>query len=114
MLPEQVENVIVTNSLSTSLMPDLLQAASLNTAAAYKSLLSLPGIDSSIIADVQLAAKQAYVLAFKMVYLIAVAFGVLAIFCAAFTKTIPKDKKAMQRAVRMENERNAETINEKV
>jgi hypothetical protein len=42
--------------------------------------------------------------AFKLVYLVALAFGGLAIIAAAFTKTIPKEKKTMQRAIHLENE----------
>ncbi|KAF2159259.1 hypothetical protein M409DRAFT_71149 [Zasmidium cellare ATCC 36951] len=103
-LPKKVSPVIQSHDIPSADVAALLQAAALNTAAAYESLVESIGASASVIADVQMAVKLAYVQAFKMVYLVAIAFGVVAIICAAFTKSIPKERKTMQRAVRMENE----------
>ena len=51
-----------------------------------------------------MAVKYAYVDAFKLVYLVALAFGGLAIVAASLTKTIPKERKTSERAIHMENE----------
>ena len=100
-LPVKLAPVIKSNDIDSSVVPLLLQAAALNTADAYDAV---PGITPQIIADAAMAVKYAYVDAFKLVYLVALAFGGLAIIAAAFTKTIPREKKTRMRAIRMENE----------
>lgn len=59
-----------------------------------------------------LANKQSYVQAFRLVYLVAIAFGGAAIISALFTKTIPKEVKTAQRAVHLENEKSKKEANE--
>lgn len=108
-LPGQVAIVVARHKIPASVVPGLLQAGTLNTAAAYQAL-SESNIDATVVSDLQMAAKVAYVQAFRMVYLVAIAFGALAVVCAAFTKSIPAEKKLMQRAVRMENEARAEDV----
>ncbi|KAK3114960.1 hypothetical protein LTR53_006186 [Teratosphaeriaceae sp. CCFEE 6253] len=103
-LPKQMAIVISSNNIPASSAASLAKAAALNTAAAYKAALGLPGVTAAAVAQAQLAAKLSYVQGFRLVYLIAVAFGGIAIICAAFTRSIPKEKKTMERAVRMENE----------
>lgn len=103
-LPKKVSPIIQFRNIPSADVPALLHAAALNTAAAYESLIDSIGASASLVADVRMAVKLAYVQAFKMVYLVAIAFGVVAIICAACTKSIPKERKTMQRAVRMENE----------
>jgi hypothetical protein len=100
-LPAKMAPVISEYDLPNSVATDLIQAAALNTADAYAEV---PGINSRIIAAASMAVKYAYVDAFKLVYLVALAFGGLAIIAAAFTQTIPKERKTMQRAIHMENE----------
>lgn len=85
-------------------MPVILQAAVLNTATSYHSLLGLPNVTAVVVTEIQMAVKEAYVQAFRMVYLVAITFGGLAILSALFTRSIPKHMKTMQRAVKMENE----------
>ncbi|KAK6437671.1 hypothetical protein LTR95_006131 [Oleoguttula sp. CCFEE 5521] len=109
-LPKKMAPVIAANNISASSAASLLKSAALNTAAAYKSALSLPGVTATVIGSTQRAVKLAYVDAFKMVYLIALAFGGVAIICAAFTKSIPRERKTMRRAVKMENETKVEDI----
>ena len=101
-LPVKMAPVIHNYNVPASVVPDLLQAAALNTADAYAALPK--SITPSVLAATQMAVKYAYVDAFKLVYLVAIAFGVLAITAAFFTKTIPKERKTLQRAIRMENE----------
>lgn len=100
-LPKQMASVISSNDISQADARDLLAAAALNTAEAYESV---PNISPTIVEASQRAVKLAYVEGFKLVYLVAIAFGVLACTAAFFTKTIPKEKKTMHRAIRMENE----------
>jgi hypothetical protein len=103
-LPANVYKLTSANHLSSSTTSAILKAASMNTAAAYKALLQLPGVTQILVADLEMAVKESYVQAFKMVYLIALAFGGVAILCAGFTRSIPREKKTGQRVVRMENE----------
>jgi hypothetical protein len=79
----------------------LLSAASLNTAAAYKSV---PGITTAVTRAAGLAVKKAYVSAFRTTYLAAIGFGAAAIIAAFFTMDIDRGMKSSNRAVRLENE----------
>ena len=101
-LPVEMAPVIKNYNVPASAVPDLLGAAALNTPDAYAALPK--SITPKILAATQMAVKYAYVDAFRLVYLVAIAFGVLAIVAAAFTRTIPKERKTLQRAIRMENE----------
>ena len=100
-LPVKMAPVIQSHNLSPSTAKALLDAAALNTAEAYAAV---SGVSEAVIAEAAMAVKLAYVQAFKLVFLVAIAFGCLAITAAAFTKTIPKERKTLVRAVRMENE----------
>ncbi len=99
-LPVKMASVIAQYDVPNSVAPELIQAAALNTADAYAEL----DVSSQVIAASGMAVKYAYVDAFRLVYLIALAFGGLAIIAASFTKTIPKEQKTMERAIHMENE----------
>ena len=68
--------VIRQYNIPAATVPDLLQAATENTADAYEEV---PGITPKIISAAGLAVKYAYVDAFRLVYLVAIAFGVLSI-----------------------------------
>ncbi len=100
-LPATMSTVISEFNIPKSVAPELIQAAALNTADAYAEV---PGINDRIIAAAGMAVKYAYVDAFKLVYLVALAFGGLAIVAACCTQSIPKEKKTMTRAIHMENE----------
>lgn len=113
-LPKQMAPILSDNAISATSAASLLKAATLNTAAGYKSALDFPGVTSAVVVATQRAVKLAYVDAFKMVYLIAVAFGGVATICAAFTKDIPRENKTMHRAVKMENEARKLQVDEKV
>lgn len=79
----------------------LLAAAETNTAAAYAQV---PDITDEIIDASQMAVKLSYVEAFKMVYLVSIAFGGVAIIAAFSTKNTDSAKKTNQRAVVLKNE----------
>jgi len=102
-LPSTLVTELSDNNLTIpeSTMQKLLSAATLNTAAAYRSV---PGINNEIIAAASMAVKEAYVKAFRLTYLAAIGFGGAAIIAAFFTKDIDKSMKNSHRAVRLENE----------
>jgi hypothetical protein len=80
----------------------LLKATTANTAVAYAKV---PGINPETIQASQLAVKTAYVDAFKVVYLVAIAFGVCAIASALSTRSVKKSNKSNAQAVHLETER---------
>jgi hypothetical protein len=83
----------------------LLKATTTNTAAAYAKV---PGIDSETIGAAQHAVKVSYVGAFRTVYLVAIAFGVIAIASALSTRSVSKAKKSNAQAVQLETEKSTE------
>jgi hypothetical protein len=50
------------------------------------------------------AVKTAYIHAFRLVFLVAIAFGAVAIVSALLTRSVPMENKTSHRAVVMENE----------
>ncbi|EXJ89151.1 hypothetical protein A1O3_02215 [Capronia epimyces CBS 606.96] len=68
----------------TSLKPLLLALAAGGSASAAK----IPGVTATVLAAAGQAYKEAYVKGFRLVYLVAIAFGVLVTICALFTKNI--------------------------
>ena len=109
-LPVEVGSVVQQYHIPGRIVPQLLQAGTTNSAAGWEALSEVAGVGTAVIADLQMAVKLAYVQAFRLVYLVAIAFGILAVICAAFTKSIPAEKKLMQRAVRMENESRSQGV----
>ena len=71
--------------LSTSTLAQLEVAATTGTAAAYQKV---PGITAAIQAAAGSAVQHAYIQAFKTIYYVSIAFGVIAIVIAALTKDI--------------------------
>ena len=96
-LPKQMAPIIANAGISASSAASLLKAAAANTAASWKAALKIPGVSATTIGNAQRIVKLSYVQAFKTVYLVAIAFGVVAIVCAACTKSIPREKKTMER-----------------
>ena len=68
----------------------LLAAATQNTAAAYANV---PGISNAIEQGTRMAVKLSYVQAFRLVYLVAIAFGACAITASFCTVSTDKGKK---------------------
>ncbi|KAH6673088.1 fungal trichothecene efflux pump [Halenospora varia] len=79
----------------------LLKASATNTAAAYAKV---PGITPAIIKATQMAVKLSYVQSFRLVFEVAIAFGGVAIIAAICTKSVDREKKSNEYAVRLENE----------
>ncbi|KAF2733303.1 MFS general substrate transporter [Polyplosphaeria fusca] len=99
-LQRMVQDTGFTGSFSA-----LLKATATNTAAGYAKV---PGINPETIQASQLAVKVAYVGAFKIVYLVAIAFGVCAIASALSSRSVSKSKKSNEQAVRLETEKATE------
>ena len=87
--------------LSEATEQALLIASAKNTPAAYATV---PGITDSIIAATEMAVKLSYVQGFKLVYLVSIGFGGLAVICAFCTKNIDSSKKTSEKAVVLKNE----------
>lgn len=82
--------------VTDSLLQQLIAAAVQNTRAAYGAVA---GATPELVDNAVEAARDAYVQGFRLVYLVAVAFGVLATIAAACTVSTDKSKKNNQRAV---------------
>lgn len=100
-LPRYVKEAAEQTGFSETNLPALITATASNTAAAYKKV---PGISQAVISAAGLAYKLAYVQAFKLVFLVAIAFGAVATVAAFCTKNTPKHLKNNNRAVRLQNE----------
>ncbi|KAL2758524.1 hypothetical protein ACRALDRAFT_1075086 [Sodiomyces alcalophilus JCM 7366] len=99
-MPENVAEAAAESGFSGSL-PDLITAAATNTAAALESI---SGVTEATVQAVLDAVKQSHAESFKLVYLVAIAFGGTATLTALTTRNIPKSKKTAEKAVRLENE----------
>ncbi|KAF2188562.1 MFS general substrate transporter [Zopfia rhizophila CBS 207.26] len=85
----------------------LLSATALNTPAAYEKV---SGINRDTIQAAMMAVKVAYVGAFKVVYLVAIAFGVCAISSALSTRSVKKSNKSNEQAVILETEKRKDGV----
>lgn len=88
-------------------LTSLLKATALNTPAAYAKV---PGINPETIQAAMLAVKTSYVGAFKVVYLVAIAFGVCAIASALSTRSVKKSNKSNAQAVHLETEKETSRV----
>jgi hypothetical protein len=79
----------------------LLKAAAINTVATYGKVA---GINSKVQAAAQTAVLDSYIESFRLVYLVAIAFGSVAIMLALISKPINPAMLTNERAVRLENE----------
>lgn len=79
----------------------LIKAAHNNTAPAYELV---PGMTGAIQNATKAAIQESYLASFKLVYLVGIAFGCVAIGLALISKPIDKAKKTNARAVILENE----------
>jgi hypothetical protein len=87
---------------SDSLLKSLVTAAGVNTAAAYNAV---KGVTPALAAAAAMATKLAYVDAFSLVYLVAIAFGAVATVAAFLTVNTDMKLKNMKRAVYLKGER---------
>ncbi|KAK6193988.1 hypothetical protein LQW54_011917 [Pestalotiopsis sp. IQ-011] len=96
---------------SDALLQALVKAGTTNTAAAYKAV---QGATPALQAAAAMATKLAYVDAFSLVYLIAIAFGAVATAATFLTVNTDMKLKTMQKAVYLKGERPTdETLGEK-
>jgi hypothetical protein len=102
-LPGKLTEAIVESHMpySDKLLKNLIKAAQTNTAAAYNAVV---GGSPELAKKAATAAKESYVQGFSMVYLVAIAFGVLATVAASFTVSTDRSKKNNSRAVVMKSE----------
>lgn len=105
-LPGEVTQAAMATNFNGS-MPALLAAATKNTFPAYDAV---PGITNSTISAVRVAVKQANANGYKMVFLVAIAFGALAIASACSVKGIDPSQRSNATAARLENESEDKTV----
>ena len=99
-LPGNVEAAAIETGYKGS-MDDLLAAAANGTAVAYHMI---DGITNKTISAVQTAVLESDVQSYRMIYLVAIAFGVVAIGAALNTKAIDTSQRSNKTAARLENE----------
>lgn len=101
LLPGKVASAADSTAFDGS-MKDLLSAAYNNTLPAYELV---DGITNKTISAVELAVKTANSEAYQTVYLVAIAFGVVAIGAALSTKGVEAKARSNERAAKLETER---------
>lgn len=99
-LPGNVRAAAAESGFSGS-VDDLLIAAHNNTAAAYGAV---EGVTNSTISAVTSAVLQSNVVSYQIVYLVAIAFGGIAIAASLSTKSIEKSQRSTETAAKLENE----------
>ena len=100
-LPGQLRQEISGTGFDIANLSDLIEAASVGTAKAYAEV---PGITTKIISATESAVKVTYAQAYRVVYLTALGFAVLAIVSALLCSSIDPAKKTLDKAVLLENE----------
>jgi hypothetical protein len=100
-LPSHVRSAASSSGFTGS-FASLLKAATANTAAAYKAV---PGISNQTIAATQLAVKEAHIKAYSLIYLVAIAFGGIAIMSALSVKSIDESQRSKDVAAHLENDK---------
>ncbi|KAF2019486.1 MFS general substrate transporter [Aaosphaeria arxii CBS 175.79] len=100
-IPGVLKRMVANTGFSGS-FPDLLKATALNTPASYAKVA---GINPETVQAARQAIKISYVGAFKVVYLVAIAFGVVAILSALSTRSVEKSNKSNAQAVQLETEK---------
>ncbi|KAB5539473.1 fungal trichothecene efflux pump [Coniochaeta sp. 2T2.1] len=100
-LPGWVESAAQSSGFNGS-ESALLAAAKANTPAAYSKV---EGITNATISAVQYAVKEANSEAYKIVYLVAIAFGAVAIAAAFTTKGVDESQRNSSTAAQLETEK---------
>ncbi|KAI4599583.1 hypothetical protein KJ359_002030 [Pestalotiopsis sp. 9143b] len=112
-IPDKMVDAIAESGVQYSdvLLQALVKAGTTNTAAAYKAV---QGATPALQAAAAMATKLAYVDAFSLVYLIAIAFGAVATAATFLTVNTDMKLKTMRKAVYLKGERPTdETLGEK-
>ena len=100
-LPGEIAKAVQPLGFNMADTAALVKAAALSTTKAYAEV---PGITPEIIQASDLAVKISYVGAYKVVFLVALAFGISGIICAFLSRSTPMSKKNSDKAVLLENE----------
>lgn len=97
---------------SETILQQLVKAATVNRRATYEAV---SGVTPDLVDRAIEAARESYVKGFSLVYLVAIAFGVMATIAAACTVSTDRSKKNNDRAVVMKDElkRNDAMLQEK-
>lgn len=97
-LPSRMTSAIEASGMEVTdgLLQQLITAAATNTRAAYEAVT---GSTPQLVDNAVEGARDAYVQGFKLVYLVAIAFGVLATIAAACTVSTDRSMKNNSRAV---------------
>lgn len=103
-LPGQVAKAVKPLGFDMTDIQSLIEAAATNTAKAYAKV---PGITPEVVEASTMAVKQSYVDAFKVCFLVAVAFGIFGSMCALLSRSTPLEKKNAEKAVLLEAEKAA-------
>lgn len=101
-LPGMVLSAVKTSNF-TGPFSQILKAAEVNSAAAYAAV---PNITTETIRVTELAVKQAHVKAYALIYLVAIAFGCVAIISATSIKGIDESQRTSEVAAHLENDNN--------
>lgn len=88
-------------SFSEGTLAELIAAGTTNTRAAYEAV---SGATPDLVERAIDAARSSYVAGFKLVYLVAIGFGVAATIAAACTVSTDRSKKNNDRAIVMKTE----------
>lgn len=88
-------------SYSDTTLAELIAAGTTNTRAAYEAVT---GATPDLVDRAISAARDSYVAGFKLVYLVAIGFGVAATIAAACTVSTDRSKKNNDRAIVMKSE----------
>ena len=99
-LPSEILRAVAGTSFEAKNIPALIKAAASGSAKDYKAV---PGITPAILAKSTTAVKLSYAYGYKIVYLVAVGFGAVAITCSLFTRSIDVATKTSDAAVQLEN-----------
>ena len=100
-LPGYVSSAASSSDFTGSIS-ELLRAARINTASAYRAV---EGINNQTIAATQVAVKDAHVQAYQLIYLVAIAFGVVAIAASASVADIKESQRSSNVAARLEDDK---------
>jgi hypothetical protein len=102
-LPNQMTSALESSdvSFSDSTLQQLIAAGATNTRAAYEAVA---GATPDLVERAIDAARESYVQGFRLVYLIAIAFGAVATIAAACTVSTDRSKKNNDRAIVMKDE----------
>lgn len=84
-LPQEITRAVEAAGLPGSSLPELFTAITNGTQAALEAV---PEMDSTVLAAVDMGTKQAYTLAFRVVFLTTLAFTGIGIIASFFVKSV--------------------------